>query len=171
METDRNALLITRAFLRKVITSETCEINDDDWWKRTMPLVYAMGRLDDLDLFKTAHNHQCALIAHGNLKEDSFKSVQQQAKILFEDMRKILRPWDNVVENKPNTDNYVEEFTRRFGDPNDPKIREKYEKAALAYKTKLEEDNQKKNSDNKKLEEFEKQVSENNKRRRRGKSK
>lgn len=136
-----------------------------------MPLVYAMGQFDDLDLFKTAHNHQCALIAHGNLKEDSFKSVQQQAKILFEDMRKILRPWDNAVENKPNIDNYMAEFTRRFGDPNDPKIREKYENAALTYQTKLKKDEQEKNNDNKKLEEFEKQVAENNRRRRRGKLK
>ena len=82
-----------------------------------MPLVYAMHELDDLELLKTAHKHQCALIAHGGLKEDSFKDVQTRAKDLFQDMINILHPWSRESSKKGGHDDLVELFKQHFGDP------------------------------------------------------
>jgi hypothetical protein len=132
LETDRNAVLIKRAFLRKVITSSDCEPDEPAWWQRTMPLVRTMHEFDSLDLLKTAHQHQCALISHGGLKEESFKDVQTQAKALLQDMMNIVQPWlresqDSVLDERQEL---IEEFKRRFGDPEDPATREKYTKEA-----------------------------------------
>jgi hypothetical protein len=132
LETDRNAVLIKRAFLRKVITSSDCEPDEPAWWQRTMPLVRTMHEFDTLDLLRTAHQHQCALISHGGLKEESFKDVQTQAKALFQDMMNIVQPWaqknSNGVEDARQA--LIEEFKIRFGDPNDPAVAEKLTKDA-----------------------------------------
>jgi hypothetical protein len=132
LETDRNAVLIKRAFLRKVITSNDCAPDETAWWQRTMPLVRTMHEFDTLDLLRTAHQHQCALISHGGLKEESFKDVQTQAKALFQDMMNIVQPWskkeqDAVLDERQML---IEEFKRRFGDPDDPEVQAKYDKLA-----------------------------------------
>jgi hypothetical protein len=130
LETDRNAVLITRAFLRGIIKPETCQINDSSWWARTMPLVQAMASLDELDLLKVLHNHQCALISNSSLEKDSFKSVQTQARDLFQDMINIMRPWQTKDSSTVNKQTLVEAFTQEFGDPNDPAVVAKYKAAA-----------------------------------------
>jgi hypothetical protein len=168
LETDRNAVLIKRAFLRKVITSADCEPNSAEWWQRTMPLVYAMHELDDLELLKTAHKHQCALIAHGGLKEDSFKDVQTRAKDLFQDMINILHPWEQKQTKKEGYDDLIEMFKRHFGDPNDPAVQERIKKeeeevAVLAAQKEAEEAKIRK-----KLEEFEEKLTNRNLRKSRG---
>ncbi len=97
-----------------------------------MPLVRTMHEFDSLDLLKTAHQHQCALISHGGLKEESFKDVQTQAKALLQDMMNIVQPWlresqDSALDERQEL---IEEFKRRFGDPEDPATHEKYTKEA-----------------------------------------
>lgn len=97
-----------------------------------MPLVRTMHEFDTLDLLRTAHQHQCALISHGGLKEESFKDVQTQAKALFQDMMNIVQPWskkdqDAVLDERQML---IEEFKRRFGDPDDPEVQAKYDKLA-----------------------------------------
>lgn len=167
METDRNAVLIKRAFLRKVIDAATCEINSDEWWRRTMPLVSAMGEFDDLELLRAAHNHQCALISHGNLKEESFKDVQRRAKDTFQDMINILRPWERQDQKETNSD-LIEAFKQQFGDPNDPAVREKYERDARMVMEQLKQNEKEAEENKKKLEEFERKLQQNNARRQRG---
>lgn len=132
-----------------------------------MPLLAAMGELDDLELLKTAHRHQCALIAHGNLKEDSFKDVQQRAKDLFQDMMNILRPWERKEEKDKHADAF-EAFKRQFGDPNDPAVQAKYERDAQLAMERLKQDEKTAEENKKKLEEFERKLHENNMRRLRG---
>lgn len=140
METDRNAVLIQRAFLRKVISSDDCVPDETAWWRRTMPLLRAMHEFDTLDLLRTAHQHQCALISHGGLKEESFKDVQTQAKALFQDMMNIVQPW--VQKNQDGALNerqtLIEEFKKRFGDPDDPAVQAKYAKLAREAEEKNE---------------------------------
>lgn len=97
-----------------------------------MPLVRAMHEFDTLDLLRTAHQHQCALISHGGLKEESFKDVQTQAKALFQDMMNIVQPWaqrnqDGALDDRQTL---IEEFKKRFGDPDDPEVQAKYAKQA-----------------------------------------
>lgn len=97
-----------------------------------MLLVRSMHEFDTLDLLRTAHQHQCALISHGGLKEESFKDVQTQAKALFQDMMNIVQPWskkdqDVVLDERQML---IEEFKRRFGDPDDPEVQAKYDKLA-----------------------------------------
>ena len=132
-----------------------------------MPLVNTMGDLDNLELLHAAHRHQCALMAHGNLKEDSFKNVQQQAKDLFQDMMKILRPWEKF-EKQSGIDDLVEEFKRHFGDPNDPAIRAKYDNEARIVSEQLAQKAEQERENKKKLEEFEQKLKQNNGRLRRG---
>lgn len=109
-----------------------------------MPLVRTMHEFDTLDLLRTAHHHQCALISHGGLKEESFKDVQTQAKALFQDMMNIVQPWaqknSNGVEDARLA--LIEEFKIRFGDPNDPAVAEKLTKEAEATIKQWEDANQ-----------------------------
>ncbi len=153
METDRNAVLIQRAFLRKVISSDDCVPDETAWWRRTMPLLRAMHEFDTLDLLRTAHQHQCALISHGGLKEESFKDVQTQAKALFQDMMNIVQPWaqknSNGVEDARLA--LVEEFKMRFGDPNDPAVAEKLTKEAEAAIKEWKDANQQAEEDAQKI--------------------
>ena len=135
-----------------------------------MPLVDTMGQLDYLDLLKVAHSHQCALIAHGGLKEDSFKSVQEHAKNLFQDMIDILRPWEKRDESR-KYDDVIEAFKQRFGDPNDPAVREKYESQAKKAMEELQQDEKIAAENKKKIDEFEQKLRENTTRRRRGNNK
>jgi hypothetical protein len=140
LETDRNAVLIQRAFLRKVITSNDCEPDEAAWWRRTMPLVRSMHEFDTLSLLNAIHQHQCALISHGGLKEESFKDVQTQAKATFQDMMNIVQPWarksqDAVADDRQTV---IDEFKARFGDPNDPAVQEKYSRLAKEAMAKME---------------------------------
>ena len=132
-----------------------------------MPLVSTMGQLDDFELLKIAHNHQCALIAHGNLKENDFKTVQEQAKNLFQDMINILRPWEKQ-EGKNKYADIIEAFKQQFGDPDDPAVREKYEKNSKRVAEELQKANETEIENKKKIEEFERKLKENNMRRQRG---
>lgn len=135
-----------------------------------MPLVYAMGNLDDLEILHAAHRHQCSLMAHGNLKEDSFKAVQQQAKELFHDMMKIVRPWEKI-EKKTAVADLIEEFKQRFGDPNDPAVQAKYENQARIAMEQLTKESKEIEENDKKFAEFEQKLRENKGRRRRGNTK
>jgi hypothetical protein len=168
LETDRNAVLIKRAFLRKVITSADCEPNSAEWWQRTMPLVYAMHELDDLELLKTAHKHQCALISHGGLNEDSFKDVQTRAKDLFQDMINILHPWEREQTKKEGYDDLIETFKRHFGDPSDPAVQERLRQQSEASAKLLAQQAAEEAENQKKLEEFEKKLANRNLRKSRG---
>lgn len=132
-----------------------------------MPLVYAMHELDDLELLKTAHKHQCALISHGGLKEDSFKSVQTRAKDLFQDMINILHPWERE-KPKEGHDELIEMFKRHFGDPADPAVQERIKKQAEAVAVLAAQDAAKDAEIKKKLEEFEQKLANRNLRKSRG---
>lgn len=132
-----------------------------------MPLVSTMGQLDDLELLKVAHNHQCALMSHGNLKEDAFKDVQERAKSLFQDMINILRPWEKR-DSQPKYDDAIEAFKQQFGDPNDPAVRAKYEAAAQKAMEELKQGEETAEENKRKLADFERKLHENSRRRRRG---
>lgn len=122
-----------------------------------MPLVYAMHELDDLELLKTAHKHQCALISHGGLKEDSFKDVQTRAKDLFQDMINILHPWER---EKPSNgpEDLIETFKRHFGDPDDPAVQERMKKEEAEAAIIAAQEDAKAAEIKKKLEEFEQKL-------------
>lgn len=122
-----------------------------------MPLVYAMHELDDLELLKTAHKHQCALISHGGLKEDSFKDVQTRAKDLFQDMINILHPWER---EKPSNgpEDLIETFKRHFGDPADPAVQERMKKEEAEAAIIAAQEDAKAAEIKKKLEEFEQKL-------------
>lgn len=122
-----------------------------------MPLVYAMHELDDLELLKTAHNHQCALISHGGLKEDSFKDVQTRAKDLFQDMINILHPWER---EKPSNghDDLIALFKQHFGDPDDPAVQERMKKEEAEAAIIAAQEDAKAAEIKKKLEEFEQKL-------------
>jgi hypothetical protein len=132
-----------------------------------MPLVYAMHELDDLELLKTAHKHQCALIAHGGLKEDSFKDVQTRAKDLFQDMINILHPWELEKSRSVPTD-LIELFKRHFGDPNDPAVQERIKKQEEEAAVLAAQEEAKEAETKKKLEEFEQKLANRNLRKPRG---
>lgn len=126
-----------------------------------------MGELDDLELLKAVHRHQCALISHGNLKEESFKDVQNRAKDLFQDMINILRPWEKSKSEAKQLD-AIEAFKQMFGDPNDPAVIARHERQAKEYAVNLEKEQKEQNENEKKLKEFEEKLKENNRNRRRG---
>ena len=121
-----------------------------------MPLVRTMHEFDTLDLLRTAHQHQCALISHGGLKEESFKDVQTQAKALFQDMMNIVQPWskkdqDAVLDERQML---IEEFKRRFGDPDDPEVQAKYDKLARDAEEKQKIEQQQAEADAQKIKEI-----------------
>jgi len=133
-----------------------------------MPLVYAMHELDDLELLKTAHKHQCALISHGGLKEDSFKDVQTRAKDLFQDMINILHPWEREQTKNEGYDDLIEMFKRHFGDPDDPAVQERIKKEEAEAAVLATQKEAKDAETRKKLEEFEQKLANRNLRKPRG---
>ena len=133
-----------------------------------MPLVYAMHELDDLELLKTAHKHQCALIAHGGLKEDSFKDVQTRAKDLFQDMINILHPWSRESLKKGGHDDLIEMFKQHFGDPADPVVHERLSKQAEMNAKAAAQREAEAAADRQKIEEFERKIANRNLRKPRG---
>ena len=121
-----------------------------------MPLVHTMHEFDTLSLLNTVHQHQCALISHGGLKEESFKDVQTQAKALFQDMMNIVQPWskkdqDAVLDERQML---IEEFKRRFGDPDDPEVQAKYDKLARDAEEKQKIEQQQAEADAQKIKEI-----------------
>jgi len=50
------------------------------------------------------HQHWCAYVSHGGLKEESFSSVKQSAADILKDLQNTVFPWNAEVKKDGETE-------------------------------------------------------------------
>lgn len=69
-------------------------------------MLSEVERKEDYGLLCAAHQHWLALVAHGNLTEESFADVKTHTRQLLDGIKKTVFPWveEDVTEKKDKND-------------------------------------------------------------------
>lgn len=111
-----------------IIDFRRARLLDVNWWRYTNVLIDDMLQEDHRGILQMVHAFQCALIAHGNLTEESFKKAQERAWDKLDQYIATLWPWtagDGRGARQEETDELIALYKQTQGDPNDPAFRAK----------------------------------------------
>ncbi len=104
------------------------------WWRRWRLIIRTLIQEDNRSILHDKYQFDLALVSHGQLGSDAFKSVQETASEAFEDLKATVRPWngratarDRQLEEKKKFDDTWEHY---FGfSPDDVDALEDWESA------------------------------------------
>jgi hypothetical protein len=122
LATDRGAILTIRAATRGIIDFSRARLLDPDWWRRCTILLGGVATEDDLEVFRNVYRFHLALVANSGLTDESFRTAQDNARDIFHDLVRMLRPWEKskLEVKQEEIDSYREQYKAAFGfDPMD----------------------------------------------------
>lgn len=110
---------MVRAAVSGAINYTGADPQNRQWRIRHRLLLSEVERREDYNLLNTAHRHWLALLAHGNLTEESFKDVQAKSSSLLTDLANTVFPWlkTDEPEKKPKNvtlDNSTKALIERY---------------------------------------------------------
>jgi hypothetical protein len=94
LENNREAVLTLRSATRGIIDYTEADILNPVWWRRWRLIIRTLIREDNRSILHDKYQFDLALVSHGQLGSDTFKSVQETAREAFEDLKATARPWN-----------------------------------------------------------------------------
>lgn len=85
---------MVRAAVSGVIDYTGADPKNRQWRIKHLLTLTEMARREDYELTNAAHRHWLALVAHGNLAEESFSNAKTRATELLGNIHTALFPWD-----------------------------------------------------------------------------
>ena len=124
MDGDRVAALTVRAAVHGVIDFRAARLNDPAWWRRLRILLHGLEQDLDAQVHDAGFRYYLAQVAHGNLTEECFSRMQEQAQAAYYRVINTARPWDkqsSLAQRKKEFINYRQQYIDVVGvDPSDP---------------------------------------------------
>lgn len=91
---------MVRAAVSGAINYAGADPRNRQWRIKHRLLLNEVERKEDYELLVTAQRHWLALLAHGNLTEDSFADIKKRSNELLRDIQKTVFPWITPDEAK-----------------------------------------------------------------------
>lgn len=77
------------------------------WRLKHRLLIDEVERQEDYKLLLAAQQHWLALLSHGRLTEESFKSVKKEAGAVLTEIQKTIFPWVAIETSEENTEKAI----------------------------------------------------------------
>ena len=84
---------MVRAAVSGAIDYSRADPTDNRWRVKHRLLLTEVQRQEDEKILAHNHRHWCAYLGHGNLTEDSFESVRENAKTSLQTLHEVVFPW------------------------------------------------------------------------------
>lgn len=94
---------MVRAAVSGVIDYTGADPNNRQWRIKHLLTLTEMARREDYELLIAAQRHWLALVAHGNLTEESFGNAKTRAIELLQNIQTALFPWDHPKDGAKDT--------------------------------------------------------------------
>lgn len=98
---------MVRAAVSGAIDYSRADPTNTRWRVKHRLLLSEIQRQEDEKILAHNHRHWCAYLGHGNLTEDSFESVRENAKTSLQTLHEVVFPWivDKKKEETPEEEN------------------------------------------------------------------
>lgn len=93
MEGDRALALTVKSAALGIIDYKEADVLDRKWWQRWRLLVSELADQNDIKVLTELLKFHLACVSNSGLTEDSFKSAQDSAKEIYEQIQGIYKPW------------------------------------------------------------------------------
>lgn len=110
MDRDRIAAYMVRAAVSGAIDYSRADPTDNRWRIKHRLLLTEIQRQEDEKILAHNHTHWCAYLGHGNLTEDSFENVRENAKTALQTIYEVVFPW--IADKKPDEKQEAENSTK-----------------------------------------------------------
>lgn len=97
---------MVRAAAAGVVDYKGADPRSRSWRIKHRLLLEELSRQQDKEFIELAHRHWLALLAHGNLTEESFEKVKTTANETLTDAQQLIFPWlmkETETDDKPAT--------------------------------------------------------------------
>ncbi len=108
-----------------MIDFRQAELRDVSWWRRTRLIITSMARDEELESLRDTFSHQLALVGHGNLLPEDFKTAQKQAKEILTSILNSRHPWDTkdaAAIPEDTIAGLIEAYRAQVADTRDPAV-------------------------------------------------
>jgi len=123
---------MVRASVAKAIDFHTADLTDYKWW---LKLRWVLNRLEDentIDVFRLQHAQHASVLSY-DLSKETFDSHWDAANTIIKNVFALYFPWAEEskkdAQKKTHYD-LIQVWKERYGDINDPAVKEKYDKLA-----------------------------------------
>ena len=96
MEGDRALALTVKSAALGIIDYREADVLDRKWWRRWRLLVSELADQNDIKVLTELLRFHLACVSNSGLTEDSFKSAQDSAKEIYEQIQGIYKPWSTA---------------------------------------------------------------------------
>jgi len=119
---------MVRAAATGVMDYTGADPRNTKWRIKHQLLLSEVARKENLSVLRDTYAHRLALLAHGNLTEDSFKQTKQETVELLSELRQITFPWaktaapsstgqnDTIIDSE--TAELIERYKKMVADNN-----------------------------------------------------
>ena len=91
---------MVRAAVSGAIDYSRADPTNNRWRIKHRLLLTEIQRLEDEKILAQNHTHWCAYLGHGNLTEESFESVRENARTALQTLHEVVFPW--IETKKPD---------------------------------------------------------------------
>lgn len=89
---------MVRAAVSGAIDYSRSDPLDNRWRLKHRLLITEMQRRENQHMLEYLHQHWCAYVSHGGLKEESFSDVKRNAADILKDLQNTVFPWNAEVK-------------------------------------------------------------------------
>lgn len=120
---------MVRAAVSGAINFAEADPFDTWWWIKTNLVLEEVSRQDQIVWLSANHRHWCAMMAHGNLKDNGFTKAQSESNELTDKIAEALYPWR---EKAMGAQDLVQMWIAEYGDPESPETQAMIDAACAA---------------------------------------
>jgi hypothetical protein len=102
---------MVRAAVSGAIDYSRADPTDTRWRVKHRLLLTEIQRREDEKVLAHNHKHWCAYLGHGNLTEDSFESVRENARTALQTLHEVVFPW--IEKKEPAQDEEAENTKKK----------------------------------------------------------
>lgn len=120
---------MVRAAVSGALNFDRADPFDTWWWIKTNLVLEEVSRQDRVVWLSANHRHWCAMMAHGNLKDDGFAKSQTESSALLDKVADSLFPWREKTQGPQDL---MQMWISEFGNPDSPETQAMIDAACAA---------------------------------------
>lgn len=131
---------MVQAAAQKGLDYETADLRGRWWWLRASWLLNQLEDNNSIEILKLQHAQHSAVLDY-TLEKSAFDNHWNGANEILRIIQKVKFPWDVKLTTDKSSDitKMLADWKRIYGDLNDPKVKDRYDRVAAAMRKRAAE--------------------------------